>query len=338
MNTNSKLRYLFLSIGLVSCLLQGIFVLSAQESQAVIKLWTRKEIGTTLDLTIEHGEGTEIKVEGAEKNLFNSGYYTIKDKEIRIVGPVHRLFCFENQLDSVDISGSSVIEYLGCSNNRMKKLIIGEANASMKTLHCYGNELRSLDLEKLPNLEFLNCYYNYLSDLDLTPCSKLKFVAVFGCFIKGDKAEKFINSMPTCGILTPGLFFAVNILNATHNETNVFYKDLIDKAKAKNWLVKDFAMGANEYNGIDYEGEPNPISLFPTEKRLFVVKLDKSSNRCYIEGARPNTVGAILGMDGSCIKVFSIDNEGRAVIELDSLSSGTYLIHIDRREVSKFVL
>ncbi len=55
------------------------------------------------------------------------------------------LWCFNNQITSLDLS----------------------ANTALNTLYCYTNQLTSLDLSANPTLEYLTCYDNQLTSLDI---------------------------------------------------------------------------------------------------------------------------------------------------------------------------
>ncbi len=55
------------------------------------------------------------------------------------------LWCFNNQITSLDLS----------------------ANTALNTLYCHTNQLTSLDLSANPTLEYLTCYDNQLTSLDI---------------------------------------------------------------------------------------------------------------------------------------------------------------------------
>ena len=96
--------------------------------------------------------------------------------------------CSSNQLESIDLTGLTLIETLKCNNNQLTSLVINDcvnlvelqcqlnqltsldisSNVNLVELHCYENQLTSLDVSYNENLVDINCYLNNLTILDLS--------------------------------------------------------------------------------------------------------------------------------------------------------------------------
>jgi len=98
------------------------------------------------------------------------------------------LFCFQNQLTSLDLSQNTLLSDLRCNDNQLTTIdvsnnpnlttffcfnnqltsIVGLGNTSVNDLRCSGNQLTSLDVTGLPALFKLHCQINQLSTLDVS--------------------------------------------------------------------------------------------------------------------------------------------------------------------------
>lgn len=98
------------------------------------------------------------------------------------------LFCFDNNLTTLDLSQNTSLNDLRCNDNQLTTLnvstntslttffcynnqltsIVGLANTSVNDLRCSGNQLASLDVTGLPALFKLHCQINQLTALDVS--------------------------------------------------------------------------------------------------------------------------------------------------------------------------
>ena len=76
------------------------------------------------------------------------------------------LWCFNNQITSLDLSANTALNTLYCYTNQLTSLDLS-ANPTLEYLTCYSNSLTTLDLSSNPNLEILNVGNNQLETLDL---------------------------------------------------------------------------------------------------------------------------------------------------------------------------
>ena len=101
---------------------------------------------------------------------------------------LNMLFCFDNQLTSLDLSQNTMLNDLRCNDNQLTTLnvstntslttffcynnqltsIIGLGNTNVNDLRCSGNQLSSLDVTGLPALFKLHCQINQLTSLNVS--------------------------------------------------------------------------------------------------------------------------------------------------------------------------
>jgi len=77
------------------------------------------------------------------------------------------LYCYNNQLTSLDVSANSALGYLFCDNNQLTSLDVSN-NTALTVLVCNFNQLTSLDVNANPALEWLYCYTNELTSVDVS--------------------------------------------------------------------------------------------------------------------------------------------------------------------------
>ncbi|MDG1332890.1 MAG: hypothetical protein P8P74_11220 [Crocinitomicaceae bacterium] len=101
---------------------------------------------------------------------------------------LNMLFCFQNQLTSLDLSQNTQLSDLRCNDNQLTTLnvsnntnlttffcynnqltsIVGLGNTNVNDLRCSGNQLTSLDVSGLSGLFKLHCQINQLTSLDIS--------------------------------------------------------------------------------------------------------------------------------------------------------------------------
>jgi Leucine-rich repeat (LRR) protein len=82
------------------------------------------------------------------------------------------LFCYSNQLSSLDVTQNTSLTSLHCSSNQLSSLDVTQ-NTSLTELYCYSNQLSSLDVTQNTSLTWLSCGDNQLSSLDVTQNTSL---------------------------------------------------------------------------------------------------------------------------------------------------------------------
>jgi len=88
---------------------------------------------------------------------------------------ITQLYCSNNQLNNLDLSNNTALEYLNSDNNPLRSLNLSK-NTALQRLYCENNQLRSLDLSKNTALQRLYCENNQLSSLDLSNHTALEYL------------------------------------------------------------------------------------------------------------------------------------------------------------------
>jgi len=77
------------------------------------------------------------------------------------------LFCYSNQLTSLDVSNNLALTFLDCNNNQLTSINVSGCTA-LTLLQCQSNQLTSLDISNNTALENLYCSNNQLTNLDVS--------------------------------------------------------------------------------------------------------------------------------------------------------------------------
>ncbi len=77
------------------------------------------------------------------------------------------LYCYGNQLTSLDVSNNTALRRLYCHHCQLTSLNVS-SNPALRELHCESNQLTALDLSKDTALTKLHCEDNRLTALDLS--------------------------------------------------------------------------------------------------------------------------------------------------------------------------
>ena len=76
------------------------------------------------------------------------------------------LYCYNNQLTSLDVSKNPALEKLNCGENQLTSLDVRQ-NEKLEDLWCYNNQLTELDVSKNIALKYLDCKNNQLTSLNV---------------------------------------------------------------------------------------------------------------------------------------------------------------------------
>ena len=77
------------------------------------------------------------------------------------------LYCYSNQLTSLDVSQNTALDYLHCSDNQLTSLDVSQ-NTALTKLYCYNNQITSLNVSTNTALTELWCYTNEITSLDVS--------------------------------------------------------------------------------------------------------------------------------------------------------------------------
>lgn len=122
----------------------------------------------------KNGDGILSKEEIADVREFFFGSNGLKSlKGIEFFTELKALYCYDTQLDELDLRNNTALTELDCSDNRLTKLDVSN-NKALASLYCSGNQLSSLDISRNTALTSLNCSSNQLTSLDVSNNTALK--------------------------------------------------------------------------------------------------------------------------------------------------------------------
>ena len=164
--------------------------------------------------------------------LYNCSIYKIDG--IRYFTNLVSLNCESNYLSSIDLSYNTKLESLSCRSQHGKLNYI-KLPVSLKELDCsYNQNIGSLDLSGLVNLQTLKCTFCGLTSLTVASGStNLKTIYCSDNKLSGQKMTNFLNSLPT--LIVYGLLGQLYLINGDseteENETVdvTWYSTLLSK-------------------------------------------------------------------------------------------------------------
>ena len=100
-------------------------------------------------------------------------------KGIEYFTNLRRLYCNDNKLKTLDLSGNAELQQVYCSSNKLEQLNLS-GNSQMRIVECNDNEnLTTLDVSSNPYLKILRCRNNNLSKLDLSNNPDLEILKLY---------------------------------------------------------------------------------------------------------------------------------------------------------------
>ena len=210
--------------------------------------WNGQGDGVFSETEIE--EMWEIRVEGkGVKNL----------KGIEFFPNIWRLYCYNNQLTSLDLSNNPNLYDFNCANNQLTSLDLSK-NPALVELKCGGNRLNALDVSKNTKLKLISCSYNQLHSLDLSNNVELLELYINNNYIKGAQMEALIASLPFYNRnnqTRAGYYNHYITVKSTDYDENVCTKKHVQSILARGWE----AYSLNGYELEPYEGINPPGDL-----------------------------------------------------------------------------
>ena len=153
-----------------------------------VQEWALKKVDT------DHN----TKLSDSEINAVTSisiGSYNVSDLSgIEIFTNLKSLYCYKNNLTSLNVSSFQNLETLSCYDNKLTSITFGDNNLKLKTIHCYGNQLTGLTTSKLKGLEELDCSGNKITSLNFTNNLKLKKLICYSNSLSGNVSSLKINN------------------------------------------------------------------------------------------------------------------------------------------------
>ena len=150
--------------------------------------------------------------------------------------------------DMTGIEFFTALETLNCSYNQLTTLNVC-GNTVLSSLDCSCNQLTSLYVSNNPNLNTINCANNNLTTLDVSSCTALKYFNIDCNQISGEAMDNLIASLPTLPEGEEGFLRVADL--TSEDEHNVITTTQVAAARAKNYIVKAWMPGWQEYDGVE---------------------------------------------------------------------------------------
>ena len=88
---------------------------------------------------------------------------------------LEQLLCYENNLESLNVTKNKKLSKLKCQHNRLNELNLKD-NEKLTELNCSYNQLTTLDVSKNAKLRILECYNNSIAELNLGDITNLRWL------------------------------------------------------------------------------------------------------------------------------------------------------------------
>ena len=131
---------------------------------------------TNLDVSglgISSMEGIEcfqnLEILNCSNNSIGGG--GLVEFEIYSLQNLHTVYCYNNQLTTLNVGGCVALDTLVCSNNNLTNLEVDldtGGTSALTVLYCNDNQLTSLNVSQNANLEHLECQVNQLTSLNIS--------------------------------------------------------------------------------------------------------------------------------------------------------------------------
>jgi Leucine-rich repeat (LRR) protein len=126
----------------------------------------------------------DSEIQASEAVAFNGTIYCGSNNVSDLTGieaftALTALYCYGNQLTSIDVSNNTALYFLNCGNNQLTSLDVS-SNTNLHQLHCYMNDLTSLNVNNNTTLTLLYCYSNELTSLDVSNNTALTSLKTMG--------------------------------------------------------------------------------------------------------------------------------------------------------------
>ncbi len=271
------------------------------------------------DTNFKYALVNEIVADTNGDGLLDNDVDTNDDGEIQVseAEAVTYLRVFNFNISSLEGIESFInIKRLFCAGNQLTSLLT--QNPNLWLLHCYDNQLTSLDVSQTVNLWELNCSNNQLISLNVTQLLSLDwFDCSYNQLIELNIKNNHNNSMTAMVATNNPNLSCIQVYDVDFAYTqNCFYNHWCKD----NWTIysEDCNLGNIENNLNRFNIYPNPV-----QKRLYI------DSQQLIENL------TIYNIQGQLIL-----NEISNNIDVSFLSTGLYFVQVTidgKSETKKFV-
>ena len=190
-------------------------------------------------------------------DISSQGINTLKGLEY--FTSLKELYCYSNQLTSLDVSKNTALIILNCGYNELTGLDVSQ-NTTLTTLDCRFNQLTSLNVSKNPAVKELICNNNQLSKL----------------IVNGDTALETLwcdnNQLSELNISK----------NASLSSLTCYGNQLTALNISKNTALKEVFCGNNQLNALDVSKNPALKKIVCYDNQLNTLDVSKNTALTYL--------------------------------------------------------
>ena len=225
---------------------------------------------------------------------------------------LEKLYCWSNQLTTLDLSKNTALRYLSCHSNQLTSLNVTK-NTALEYLDCNGNQLPGLNLTKNTALTELDCGGNPLTSLDVTKNTALVYLS---CYM--NRLTSLDLSKNTALTILQGFSNQLTSLDLSKNtalEGLYCYNNLLtDLDLSKNTALRTLYCNENQLTSLDLSMNTlledtncsyNQLTSLNVTKNTALVDLDCSYNQLTSLKMPKNTV--LVDLDCNVNQLTSLD-------------------------------
>lgn len=225
---------------------------------------------------------------------------------------LEKLYCWSNQLTTLDLSKNTALRYLSCHSNQLTSLNVTK-NTALEYLDCNGNQLPGLNLTKNTALTELDCGGNPLTSLDVTKNTALVYLS---CYM--NRLTSLDLSKNTALTILQGFSNQLTSLDLSKNtalEGLYCYNNLLtDLDLSKNTALRTLYCNENQLTSLDLSMNTlledtncsyNQLTSLNVTKNTALIDLDCSYNQLTSLKMPKNT--ALVDLDCNVNQLTSLD-------------------------------
>ncbi|MBR6365844.1 MAG: hypothetical protein IKS10_07095 [Lachnospiraceae bacterium] len=189
------------------------------------------------------------------------------NKELQI------LFCWNNGMTTLDVTGNTKLRSLQCSYNKYTKLDVSK-NKALDFFCCDSNQLTALDVTNNTALKYFNCSFNALTKLDV---SKNKALEQLFC----DNNKLTTLNVSACTKLHELYCFKNQLTSLTVNSALVLLDAEDNALKSLNVTackdLKDLYCNGNQLTKLDVTNNTKLVELSCGSNQLTALNVSKNT-------------------------------------------------------------
>ncbi len=203
--------------------------------------------------------------------------YEAKGTEIKVYGAIERFTCYSNKenLTALDVSESTNLTYLDCSNNKISALDVRK-HVNLTELDCSHNQLSDFDVTQNVSLRELDCRYNKISALDVRKHVNLTKLYCDTNLLSSLDVSQNIN-LKTLDCRSNRLSSLDVSQNVNLTSLNCYDNQIANLDVSTNVELSDLSCSTNLLSSLDVSRNVNLTSLFCSKNQLSDLDISKNT-------------------------------------------------------------